>query len=184
MKSAKKANRPEPSGETLYAVGRVLFRAVGLARLSKGLLKGSNSQLVTSALILIRTQQIGDGAVDLSHPAFLTMVKEAAAKKDQEFFKTIGRELSSAPLRKENAASKLEWFLISYWDGSIGRLGPNAPPLNVLNRDALATVCTHYVKGPMLSSAKVEKARARLGLAPAKGKKLNIIESGGRLKRV
>jgi hypothetical protein len=194
----KKAMRPRdtrdrrdnrtPSGETQFASMRAGMRNIALARIANAMMKDSGNPDLPMALMFIRMSRQAFGKVDLNHPAFRALVQRAQGKNDAGFFKAIGRELSEDGPHLMDAASKLEWFLIWYWDGSCKRLGVNSPPLNILNRESLAAVCNHFLKRlddphPFTEDA-VEKARQRLGLQPAKGKKLHVIQLAGKLKIV
>ena len=175
-------------GESDIAMMRVAFRRIGMLRLAKGLMNNPQKSELALALMFIRQFRLAYGSADLNHPAFRGLVQRACRRNDADFFKAIGRELSQKFPNLKDMASKLEKFLMDFWDGKVQRLGPKSPPLNVLNRESLAVVCNHFLKRPddkhPFTEDAVEKTRQRLGLKPAKGKKLHVIEVGGRLKIV
>jgi len=175
------------SGESQYALLRlVMLRNIGLKQLAKGLMKDPANTELPLALMFVRMFRQSYGAVNLNHPQFRALVQRALKKNDVRFFKAIGRELAQHGPDFEDAASKLEWFLIQHWDGSIRRIAPKAPPLNVLNRESLAVVCNQFLKRPgdkhPFTEDAVEKTRQRLSLKPAKGQKLHVIQVSGKLK--
>lgn len=169
------------SGQTNLALVRIAIRSVGMKRLLKDWTP--NAEL-PGAILLLRLARaapsIGVKEI-LKKSVFRKFVDNALQKGDVAFLKAIGRELERAEMAE--TASKLEWFLIRNWDNSFARLNPKTPSLDKLNRESLAVVCRHYLNDKLSADA-VEKTRARLGLKPAKGKKMNVIKINGRLKSI
>lgn len=54
--------------------------------------------------------------------------------------------------------------------------------LKYLNDESLATYCNHVLRMNHLTAEAVKKTRQRLWLRPARGKKVHLIEVGGKLR--
>ena len=171
------------SRQTFGALMRLRFREVGFKRLYRDVQAGRKSAELLIAVIFIRSFASNKLTDLMMESGFRQIVNEALAKGDIEFLISIGRELAHAkqtPAKQAAMGSKLEWFLISFWDGSLRTRGNRGPLLNRLGRTNLAIVCSQYLQNKNLTVDAIEKTRVRLGLKPAKDKKLKLTMINGR----
>lgn len=97
--------------------------------------------------------------------------KEAVARNDLDFFKSVGRVLSREQVtvakmegKVFDQVSKLETFLISYWVVEEGA----DQPLCFMTMRELAKRCYGHGISPIIDQKTIHTTRTRLGLIPVK----------------
>ena len=169
----------------MLAGGRLIFKEIGGAALAGNLEADPENPELALARMFLRQQVCFTGTVQLNHDAMHTFVESALKKNDIAFFKALGRELErieSDPPSPSGAFDPLSKLLVTNWT-AWRRTGAKLPGLNRLSEDSLVAFCS-VILGEELSEDAVKKARQRLGLNPAKGKKIHLISINGRLKQV
>ena len=177
--------KPHITTEEFLAAQTILAKEMGLGGIYKELEADPESREIVMAKTHIRKSFLDTGGPQLDHLIMVSIIASALAKNDAAFFKSLGRELErleADPPCWRRAFDPLSLLLISNWS-AWRRTEANLPGLNRLSEDSLAVFCGVILKQELSEDA-VKKARQRLGLKPARGKKIHLIYITGELKQV